>query len=102
PLSAKVTSDIFAEQTIVVVGKQAPRNRVEALSKQVEVWLGPSRAGKIDLGWLLEKLGEVEITHLLVEGGGEVNASFLEEARAQRVEFFYAPRVIGGRQAPKS
>ena len=37
-----------------------------------------------------------------MEGGGEVNASFLLGGLAQRVTFFYAPKILGGRAALKS
>ena len=51
------------------------------------------------MGWVLNKLGALEVTQLLVEGGGEVNASFLLEGWAHRVAFFYAPKVLGGRDS---
>ena len=51
--------------------------------------------------WLLKKLGAENITSLLVEGGGEVNASFLLGRLTQRVAFFYAPKILGGRDARK-
>ncbi len=51
--------------------------------------------------WLLKKLGAENVTSLLVEGGGEVNASFLLGGLAQRVAFFYAPKILGGRDARK-
>jgi diaminohydroxyphosphoribosylaminopyrimidine deaminase/5-amino-6-(5-phosphoribosylamino)uracil reductase len=38
----------------------------------------------------------------LVEGGGEVNASFLLQGHAQRIAFFYAPKILGGRNARKA
>ena len=63
--------------------------------------VAPLTDGVIDLKWLLEKLGRENVTSLLVEGGGEVNASFLLGHHAQRVAFFYAPTIIGGRDAPK-
>jgi diaminohydroxyphosphoribosylaminopyrimidine deaminase/5-amino-6-(5-phosphoribosylamino)uracil reductase len=102
PLSAKVITDAFAEKTTIVVGEQAPNRRVNALSKRVDVCIAPSRAGKINLGWLLQKLGAAEVIHLLVEGGGEVNASFLEEKHVHRIAFFYAPKIIGGATATKA
>ena len=34
-----------------------------------------------------------------MEGGGEVNASFLLQGLAQRLVFFYAPKVLGGRDS---
>src|SRR6185436_7728393 len=58
-----------------------------------------NRKSKIDLHWLLKKLGAEDVTSLLVEGGGEVNASFLLGGLANRIEFFYAPKVLGGRDA---
>jgi diaminohydroxyphosphoribosylaminopyrimidine deaminase / 5-amino-6-(5-phosphoribosylamino)uracil reductase len=39
---------------------------------------------------------------LLVEGGGEANASFLFNGLAHRVAFFHAPKIIGGRDARKA
>jgi len=37
-----------------------------------------------------------------VEGGGEVNASFLLGGFARRVAFFYAPKILGGRDSLKA
>jgi diaminohydroxyphosphoribosylaminopyrimidine deaminase/5-amino-6-(5-phosphoribosylamino)uracil reductase len=108
PLHAKVVSDEFAALTTVVVSKRAPRNRVAALAKRVNVVTAPgnsqstSHNSPLDLGWLLKKLGSESITSLLVEGGGEVNASFLLGGLAQRAAFFYAPKILGGRDARRA
>jgi diaminohydroxyphosphoribosylaminopyrimidine deaminase/5-amino-6-(5-phosphoribosylamino)uracil reductase len=115
PLDARVVSDKRADQTTIVVSKSAPKKRVAALAKRVRVLIGPcapepvrgaasarskARApGVIDLRWLLDRLGKEEVTSVLVEGGGEVNASFLMQGLAQRIAFFYAPKVLGGRDA---
>lgn len=101
PLDAKVVRDEFGELTTIVVGKSAPRRRVARLVKRVRVMVAPSRDGRINLTWLLKKLGQENVTGLLVEGGGEVNASFLLHGLAQRVAFFYAPKILGGRAACK-
>ena len=108
PLNAKVVSDGHAALTTIVVTKLAPRERVEALAKRVNVFVAPfsksaigNRQSAIDLRWLLKKLGAENVTSLLVEGGGEVNASFLLGGFAQRVAFFYAPKILGGREARK-
>jgi diaminohydroxyphosphoribosylaminopyrimidine deaminase/5-amino-6-(5-phosphoribosylamino)uracil reductase len=118
PLSSKVVTDEFAALTTIVVSKHAPKNRVAALAKRVNVLIAPtttvgrasSRAGspkalphrQIDLRWLLKQLGSENVTSLLVEGGGEVNASFLLGRFAQRVAFFYAPKILGGRDSLKA
>ena len=101
PLAAKVISDQRAS-TIVVVTKAAPSRRAAALGRRVRLIYAPARTGGIHLPWLLKKLGQEEITSLLVEGGGETNAAFFAAGLANRVAFFYAPMVLGGREAPRA
>jgi diaminohydroxyphosphoribosylaminopyrimidine deaminase/5-amino-6-(5-phosphoribosylamino)uracil reductase len=108
PLDAKVVGDEFAALTTIVVSKFAPQNRVKALMKKAAVIIAPAanskykiQDSKLDLHWLLKKLGGENVTSLLVEGGGEVNASFLLGGFAQRIAFFYAPKILGGRDSRK-
>jgi diaminohydroxyphosphoribosylaminopyrimidine deaminase / 5-amino-6-(5-phosphoribosylamino)uracil reductase len=108
PLDAKVVSDEYSALTTIVVSKDAPQKRVAALLKRVNVLVAPvfksairNPQSAIDLRWLLKKLGAENVTSLLVEGGGEVNASFLLGGFAQRVAFFYAPKILGGRDSRK-
>jgi diaminohydroxyphosphoribosylaminopyrimidine deaminase/5-amino-6-(5-phosphoribosylamino)uracil reductase len=109
PLDAKVVSDEFAELTTIVVSKLAPQNRINALMKRATVIIAPAanskfkiQNSKLDLKWLLKKLGAENVTSLLVEGGGEVNVSFLLGGFAQRAAFFYAPKILGGRDSRKA
>lgn len=102
PLAAKVANDKFASLTTIVVSKNAPKNRVAALARKVKVVIAPAKKSKINLRWLLKKLGAENVTSLLVEGGGEVNASFLLGGFAQRAAFFYAPKILGGRDSRKA
>jgi diaminohydroxyphosphoribosylaminopyrimidine deaminase / 5-amino-6-(5-phosphoribosylamino)uracil reductase len=118
PLKAQVVSDEYAALTTIVVGRGAPQSRVASLAKRVNVLIAPSKklgraysrasspvaspCQRLDLRWLLKKLGGQNVTSLLVEGGGEVNASFLLGGLAHRVAFFYAPKILGGRDARKA
>jgi len=102
PLDAKVVSDEYARSTTIVVGRQAPKSRVAALAKRVRVLVAPSTHGQINLRWLLKRLGSEKVASLLVEGGGEVNASFLLRGLAQRVTFFYAPKILGGHDSRRA
>jgi diaminohydroxyphosphoribosylaminopyrimidine deaminase/5-amino-6-(5-phosphoribosylamino)uracil reductase len=114
PLTAKVVSDEFAALTTIVATTGAPAKGVAALTRKVRVWVAPAakvrrRAAdaaphpdRVDLRWLLRRLGAEGVTSLLVEGGGEVNASFLLEGLTQRIAFFYAPKILGGREARKA
>jgi len=102
PLSARVVSEDAAGLTTVVVTRAAPLRRVEALRKRVRVWVAPTRQGRVDLRWLLKRWGAEAVSHVLVEGGGEVNASFLLGGWARQVAFFYAPIVLGGAASRKA
>lgn len=102
PLTAKVVTDDHTVLTTIVVSSRAPKTRVAALAKRVKVLVAPAFRSGIDLRWLQKKLGAENVTSLLVEGGGEVNASFLEAGLARRVAFFYAPKILGGRTARKA
>jgi diaminohydroxyphosphoribosylaminopyrimidine deaminase/5-amino-6-(5-phosphoribosylamino)uracil reductase len=101
PLTSQLVTDRFAALTTIVVSKRAPVKRLAALRKRVRVEVAPLRNGIMDLRWLMRKLGSENVTSLLVEGGGEANASFLFGRLAHRVAFFYAPKIIGGRDARK-
>jgi diaminohydroxyphosphoribosylaminopyrimidine deaminase / 5-amino-6-(5-phosphoribosylamino)uracil reductase len=111
PLNAKVISDEQAELTTVVVSSRAPTRRVAALKKRVRVIVVPpvkpgTRNSKsetpLDLRWLLKELGKENVVSLLVEGGGEANASFLFGGFAHNVAFFYAPKILGGSNSRKA
>jgi diaminohydroxyphosphoribosylaminopyrimidine deaminase/5-amino-6-(5-phosphoribosylamino)uracil reductase len=109
PLNAKIVSDDLAKLTTIVVSKDAPQNCVTALARRVNVLIAPTansklktQNSKLNLRWLLQKLGSENVTSLLVEGGGEVNSSFLLGGFANRVAFFYAPKILGGRDSKKA
>jgi diaminohydroxyphosphoribosylaminopyrimidine deaminase/5-amino-6-(5-phosphoribosylamino)uracil reductase len=48
----------------------------------------------------MHKLGAMGLTSVLIEGGAEVNASALKSRIVDKVMFFVAPIIIGGRDAP--
>lgn len=102
PLRSKVVNDEQAHMTTIVVGRRAPKVRIKAIAHRANVLIAPTTKAGINLAWLLKKLGSENITSLLVEGGGEVNASFLLGGFTHRVAFFYAPKILGGRDARKA
>ncbi len=99
PLGSWVLGDEFAEQTTVVVSRDAPAGRLAKLKERCRVITCPLAKRGFNLKSLLRKLGRQDCTHLLVEGGGETNAAFIEAGLASRVAFFYAPKILGGRDA---
>ncbi|MDO8525043.1 MAG: bifunctional diaminohydroxyphosphoribosylaminopyrimidine deaminase/5-amino-6-(5-phosphoribosylamino)uracil reductase RibD [Candidatus Omnitrophota bacterium] len=60
------------------------------------------KSGRVDIKSLLKELARREITSVMIEGGGETIASAFEAGVVDKVYFFIAPKVIGGRGAPTS
>jgi len=55
-----------------------------------------------DLNLVLERLKELSIQSVLVEGGRSIAAAFLEAGLVDKVSFFIAPMIIGGQDAPSA
>jgi len=99
PFASKVLSR-DPKNTIVVVSPRAPRDRVRKMrAKGVEVLEIPTRKGEIDLKKLMKELGRRNVMSLLIEGGGATNASALSQGVVDKIYFFVAPKVIGGKDA---
>ncbi len=54
---------------------------------------------KLDLNWLASELGKREITSVLLEGGSSFNSYVLEHGIVDKVMFFIAPKIIGGKDS---
>ncbi len=52
--------------------------------------------GRPDLGLIVARLGELEITSLLIEGGALVNWAALAADVADKVFLYYAPKILAG------
>ncbi len=84
----------------IVATATMPKEKEEALlALGAEVWRLPGPNGRVELEGLLLRLGAAGIDSVLVEGGGETAAAFLESGLVDRVSFFIAPLLLGGRAA---
>jgi diaminohydroxyphosphoribosylaminopyrimidine deaminase/5-amino-6-(5-phosphoribosylamino)uracil reductase len=59
-------------------------------------------SGGRNLREVLDELGGRRIQSLLIEGGASVAGQFLDEGLVNKVSFFIAPKIIGGRDAPSA
>jgi len=100
PLNARILNLDSSERTIVAVTPQAPKDKVARLERLAEVLIVPEQDGRVDLQSLMDKLGQMEIMSVLLEGGAKVNASALKAGIVDKVMIFIAPKLIGGSGAP--
>lgn len=67
--------------------------------KGATIWQLPGTDGRIDLQQLSFRLAEEKLDSLLIEGGGETAAGFLNAGLVDKVSMFIAPLIIGGADA---
>jgi diaminohydroxyphosphoribosylaminopyrimidine deaminase/5-amino-6-(5-phosphoribosylamino)uracil reductase len=83
---------------IVFTSQQADREKVSLL-KTSGAEIVQDDAGGRHLQAVLGALAERSIQSVLVEGGGHVAGAFLDSGLVDKVTFFIAPLIIGGRDA---
>ena len=99
PLDYQLVTDKQAE-TWIFTSKNYDREKktkLEALG--IEIFVTSSETS-VDPNEVVQILGEKGIASLIIEGGGNVNASFLENKLIDKVVLYFAPKIVGGRDAP--
>jgi diaminohydroxyphosphoribosylaminopyrimidine deaminase/5-amino-6-(5-phosphoribosylamino)uracil reductase len=101
PPGARVITGATASRAVIAVGDPAPAGRVAAIEAAgAEVLRCPTRHGHVAVDALVAALFARDVRGVLLEGGGEVHAAFLEAGLVDRVTLFVAPLLLGGREAP--
>ena len=96
PLTAKIVTS--AKETPVILAtavrdEETIRPYTERGCRVLQV---PLEKDHIDLQILMQKLGEMGIDSILLEGGGALNYSALQSGIVQQVEMYIAPKLFGG------
>ena len=100
PLSAHLLEHLKKCPTIIATTREAPKRKIEKLrTRGAGIFLLPKQGGHVSLQACLQRLGQMGVTSVLVEGGSEVNASLLQGGFVNRVVLFVAPTLLGGREA---
>jgi len=99
PEEAKVIGT-SPSKAIIASTELAPKDKIEKLEKRgVQILILDSKEGRVNLKSCLSKLGEMGMMNLLVEGGSQVNGSFLDEGGIGKLLLFLSPKLIGDQQA---
>ena len=99
PLHAHIANTSEA-RTIIVTAESTTDEKIQAFEKQgVEIIRVATDAFGVSIEATLKALYKQGITHLLVEGGGNVNASFLRGGFIDQFIVYIAPKVLGGKNS---
>jgi diaminohydroxyphosphoribosylaminopyrimidine deaminase/5-amino-6-(5-phosphoribosylamino)uracil reductase len=100
PLASRVIQT--ADNDVLVLCSAAEKSAKQALeAKGIRVQqISATADGRPDFAAIVQSLGKLEITSLLVEGGALVNAAALASGEVDKVFLYYAPRIFGEGAVP--
>lgn len=97
PLNSDIVKSSRQQKTILFTSIKSSNEKAALLSKNdIEIIRVSGEPTQIDLKEVINKLGSKGITSLLVEGGAQINASFLDNKLADKLLCFIAPKIVGG------
>jgi diaminohydroxyphosphoribosylaminopyrimidine deaminase/5-amino-6-(5-phosphoribosylamino)uracil reductase len=100
PLTSRVIQT--AESDVLVLCSTAEdesRRALEAKGIRVQQ-ISATGDGRPDFAAIIQRLGELEITSVLIEGGALVNGAALASGEVDKVFLYYAPKIFGQGAVP--
>ncbi len=97
PLESRIVKS--AKDDVVVFCSFADNTRRRELEQRgirVEVATHSGMASRPDIGEIVQRLGEMQITSMMIEGGSLVNWTAISSDVVDKVWIYYAPLVLGG------
>ncbi len=98
PLDFKIFGSDGSERVLLATKSHAPEKLAPYRKLVKDILILPSNnLGQLDLEELMKILAQRGITSVLIEGGSEINGSALDNHIIDKICFFYAPILVGGR-----
>ena len=99
-INANVIQDKSAK-TIIATTDKADKDKILKLQAQDMdvIVVDKDENDKVDIEKLLDILGQKNICSILVEGGATLSGSFVAKKLVDKVYFFIAPKIVGGKEA---
>lgn len=99
-INANVVQDKSAKTIIATTDKADKDKFLKLQAQDVDVIVvDKDENDKVDIEKLLDILGQKNICSILVEGGATLSGSFVAKKLVDKVYFFIAPKIIGGKEA---
>ena len=94
---AKVLRNDGSASVLIVVGESVPSSRLMPFERQGNgILVCPEKEGRVDLGAMMVKLGQVPVTSVLLEGGATLMGAMIRQRVVDKFYIFKAPKILGG------
>ena len=105
PLESRLVQSVARERNNDVLifccsASEGKKSQLEELGIRVEVAESSQSDHRLHLPAVMRRLGELEMTTVMIEGGSTVNAAALTARVVDKVFLFYSPKILGGDSIP--
>jgi len=99
PADSQMATSAQSDLLLATTSAASPerRRKLEALGARVEVLEAPD--GRVSLRAIVDLLAREQYQSLMIEAGSRINWSLLESGIADKIFFYYAPKILGGTQS---
>lgn len=99
PLGSRIVKTAADVRTIIATCEDDIRKHLPFTQKGCRIIVTGSRDGMVDLRELMLRLGTQDIDSVLLEGGGSLNWSAMDQHIVDSVQAYIAPMIMGGEKA---
>jgi diaminohydroxyphosphoribosylaminopyrimidine deaminase/5-amino-6-(5-phosphoribosylamino)uracil reductase len=99
PLDSAMVQSCRGDVLAVCTSVASPVRRKALEARGVDVFTADGEAGRTSLHKVVKLLAERKYLSLMIEAGSMVNWHALESGAADRILFYYAPKIMGGTQS---
>jgi diaminohydroxyphosphoribosylaminopyrimidine deaminase/5-amino-6-(5-phosphoribosylamino)uracil reductase len=99
PLNSRMVRSVNDDVVVVATSAASEERRRALEARGVKVLIFDGRGGRTDIPRAIEWLGKQQCLSVIVEAGSKMNWALLETQSADKIFFYYAPKILGGTQA---
>ena len=99
PLTSRMVESCANDVMVVTTSLASPDRRKMLEDRGVRVLEADAPGGRTDIAQVVRALAKERYLSLMIEGGSKVNWASLETGVADKIYFYYAPKILGGLQS---
>ena len=99
PLTSRMVESCAGDVMVVTTSLASTDRRKLLEDRGVRVLVADTPGGRTDIAQVAAALAKERYLSLMIEGGSKVNWASLETGVADKIYFYYAPKILGGLQS---
>jgi diaminohydroxyphosphoribosylaminopyrimidine deaminase/5-amino-6-(5-phosphoribosylamino)uracil reductase len=99
-INSKVLTDEFSDKTILIIHNEQYKKKLKKIKiliqRGIRVYpLKVNKGGFFPLKYVLQLIGKLNISSILVEGGSKIFSGFINDRLVDKVLIFISPKIFG-------